>query len=300
MEKSATKVAPDKKVSLANILVATDFSTVSNQALDYALAIARRYDSRVYLTHVVSVDAYPMVAPEIAGTTTEKLRRTAELEFGYILESGRLRGIPHEVIIEEGSLWPTIEALTRKHKIDLVVVGTHGASALKKLVIGSSAEEIFRHARLPVLTVGPAVKSEVPKEEEFKNILFACNFGPGAEREAAYAFSLAEENGARLTLLNVVPYVEEYSTEAVTRKREQVARQLHELLPAEADLWCKPEFLMAIGEPVEEILNLAKKINADLIVMGAKPRKSLAGNVPHTKASRIVTGATCPVLTIKS
>jgi nucleotide-binding universal stress UspA family protein len=300
MEKTATRLAPDTKVSFVNILVATDFSPVSSTALDYALAIARRYDSRVFLTHVVSVDAYPMVAPEVAGTTSEKQRRKAELEFGFILESGKLRGIPHEVIVEEGTLWATIEALTRKHNIDLVVVGTHGIGAFKKLVIGSGAEEIFRHARLPVLTVGPAVKSEVPKEEEFKNILFATNFGPGAEREAAYAFSLAQENGARLTLLNVVPYVEEYSTEAVTNKRQRVVRELHELVPSEAELWCKPEFLMAIGEPVEEILSLAKKINADLIVMGAKPRKSLAGNIPHTKASRIVTGATCPVLTIKS
>jgi len=300
MEKTATKVALDKKVSLANILVATDFSEVSDRALEYAIGIARRYDSRVFLTHVVSLDAYRTVAAEVGEVTIEKLRQSAEREFGYILESGRLRGIPHEVIIEEGTVWPTIEALTRKHNIDLVVVGTHGGGVLKKLVIGSVAEEIFRHARLPVLTVGPAVKSEVPKEEEFKNILFATEFGPGAEREAAYAFSLAQENGARLTLFNVVPYLPEYSTDAVTQKRQQTVRDLQELLPPEADLWCKPEFLMAIGEPVEEILNLAKKINADLIVMGAKPRKSLAGNVPHTKASRIVTGATCPVLTIKS
>ena len=300
MAMPATKSVPGKKVSFANILVATDFSPVSNTALDYALAIARRYESRVFLTHVINVDAFPMVAPEVAVGTIQKLRLTAELEFGYLLESGKLRGVPHEVDIEEGTLWPSIEKLIQKHNIDLVVVGTHGVGAFKKLVIGSGAEEVFRHARLPVLTVGPAAKTDVPKEEEFKNILFATDFGPGAEREAAYAFSLAQENGAHLTLLNVVPYVEEYSTEAVARKREHVVRQLQELLPPEADLWCKPEFLMAIGEPVEEILNLAKKIDADLIVMGAKPRKSLAGNIPHTKASRIVTGSTCPVLTIKS
>ncbi|HYA89799.1 MAG TPA: universal stress protein [archaeon] len=300
MTMTATKAVAGKKVSFAKILVATDFSPVSNTAVDYALAIARRYDSHVFLTHVVNVDAYPMVAPELAISSIQKLRNKAELEFGYLLESGKLRGIAHEVIVEEGTLWPTIEKLIEKNNIDLVVVGTHGAGGIRKLVLGSGAEEIFRHARLPVLTVGPSAKSEVPKEEEFKNILFATDFGPGAEREAAYAFSLAQENGARLTLFNVVPHVEEYSTEAVARKREQVVRQLKELLPLEADLWCKPEFLMAIGEPVEEILKLAKKIDADLIVMGAKPRKNLAGNIPHTKASRIVAGAASPVLTIKS
>ena len=300
MATPVTKPIPGKKVSFANILVATDFSPVSNTALDYALAIARRYDSHIFLTHVVNVDAYPMVAPELAISSIQKLRNKAELEFGYLLESGKLRGIPHEEIVEEGTLWPTIEKVVEQNNIDLVVVGTHGAGGIKKLVIGSGAEEIFRHARLPVLTVGPSAKAEVPREEEFKNILFATDFGPGAEREAAFAFSLAQENGARLTLFNVVPYLEGYSTEAVARKREHVVRQLNELLPVEADLWCKPEFLLAIGEPVEEILKLAKKIDADLIVMGAKPRKNLAGNIPHTKASRIVAGAACPVLTIKS
>ena len=61
-----------------------------------------------------------------------------------------------------------------------------------------------------------------------------------------------------------------------------------------------PEFEMVIGEPVEEILRWANFKQADLIVMGAKSRKGLAGHVPHTKAERIIRAAKCPVLTIKS
>jgi nucleotide-binding universal stress UspA family protein len=171
---------------------------------------------------------------------------------------------------------------------------------VKKIVLGSGAEEAFRKARVPVLTVGPHAKNESLGKTEFKKILFATDFGPGANREAAYAFALAQEHHAQITLLNVVPYeeVETFSEEAVTKQRDSVVRQLKELVPAKANLDYKPEFLMMTGDPVEEILRWAHE--ADLIVMGAKPRKGLAGHVPHTKAYRVISAAKCPVLTVKS
>jgi nucleotide-binding universal stress UspA family protein len=291
---------PAADISFSRIMVATDFSPASDRALEFAASIARRFNSKIYLTHVVAVDGYPMVAPEIAVGSLEKLRTDAEAKLGGIVESGRLYGIAREIIIAEGTLSSAIQVLVENHKIDLLVLGTHGASGFKKLVIGSGAEQVFRQARIPVLTVGPHVIGEPLYEAEFKNILFATDFGPGVDREAAYAFALAEEHRARITLLNVVRYVEEFSEEAVTRKRDWVTRQLQELVPAKANLTCKPEYLMVIGEPVDEILRWADATKADLIVMGAKPRKGLAGHTPHTKAYRVVSGAKCPVLTIKS
>jgi nucleotide-binding universal stress UspA family protein len=293
-------VFANKLVSFANILVATDFSPVSDRALEYALSVARRYDSQIYLTHVIPVSADAMLAPEIAITSNDAQRRAAEEEIAAILESGRMRGVPHEVLIEEGALWPAVERLVKKYDIDLIVVGTHGIGAVRKMLLGSGAEEIFRQARRPVLTVGPAVAGETRHEVAYRNILLATNFGVGAEREAAYAFSLAQEHGARLTLLNVIPHAGDSAAPRVAAERDQGARQLKELLPAGSEAWCCPEFRTAVGEPVEQILRVAGEIQADLIVMGAKPRKGLAGHVPHTKASRVVGSAPCPVLTIKS
>ncbi|MGA8142481.1 MAG: universal stress protein [Candidatus Acidiferrales bacterium] len=289
---------PAIAISFSKIMVATDFSPASDRALEYAISIARRFNSKIYLTHIVTVDGFPMVAPEIAADSFEKLRREAEDKIAKLIESGRLYGIARESIIGGGTLWPTLELLVESNKIDLLVLGTQGVSGVKKLVIGSGAEQVFRQARIPVLTVGQRVTGEAPYEAEFKNILFATDFGPGVDREATYAFALAQEHRARITLLNVVPYVEEYSEKAVTQKRDWVTKQLQELVPRTAELTCKPEFLMVIGEPVEEILRWGEK--ADLIVMGAKTRKGLAGHVPHTKAYRVVCGAKCPVLTIKS
>jgi nucleotide-binding universal stress UspA family protein len=301
MEKTAERILENKLVQITNILVATDFSEASDRALDYALSIARRYDARIVVAHVITSDSDIMLAPEIAAQSHELAIRTAQEEIGEILISGRLRGVPHETVIDRGALWPTMESLINQHQIDLVVVGTHKVGRFKKILLGSGAEQIFRQATCPVLTVGPAVERDAPNEAAFKNILFATNFGPGAEREAAYAFSFAQEHQARLTMLKVVTHADDYSEEGLALKRDAITHELGELAPVGSDSWCEPQFRMKVGEPVEEILRMAKEMNADLIVIGANRSKGLtAGHVPNTRAYRVVCGAPCPVLIVRS
>src|ERR1700741_520361 len=288
-----------KRVSLTKILVTTDFSEVSDRALDYAIALARRYDARISLTHVITPDPFQFAEPQLAQATYEKVRQAAEEGITDILISGKLRGIPHEVLMEEGNVWPTLEKLILEHEIDLVVCGTHGRNKVQKILIGSAAEEIFRQANTAVLTVGPAVKGDNRKETELSNILFATDFGPGAEKAAAHAFSLAQEHNARLTLLHVIESAAAYTEESVARQREINAVRMKQLMPPGTENWCKPEFRITFGTAAEEILIAARESKADLIVMGAKPRKSLAGHVPLTIAYNVATKATCPVLTVR-
>lgn len=288
-----------KKLSLAKILVTTDFSPESDRALDYALALARRYDARIYLAHVLAPDAFLYSEPALAEATYEKVRQAAEQGLADILVSGKLRGVPHEVLLEEGKVWPVLAKLIPKHEVDMVVTATHGRGKVTKVLIGSVAEEIFRQADCAVLTVGPRVKDEPAREVELKNILFATDFGHGAEKAAAYAFSLAQEHGARLTMLHVIQEATAFTEESVRRQREFNVENLRRLVPEGAENWCQPVFRATFGEAVEEITTMARETNADLIVMGAKSRNSLAGHVPATIAYSVVSKASCPVLTVR-
>jgi nucleotide-binding universal stress UspA family protein len=288
-----------KRISLTKILVATDFSEVSDRALGYAIALARRYDARIYLAHVITPDPFQFAEPQLAQATYEKVRQAAEEGITDILISGKLRGLPHEVLLEEGNVWPTLEKLIIEHEIDLVVAGTHGRGKVQKILIGSVAEEIFRQADTAVLTVGPSVKGDPQREIDLKHILFATDFGPGAQKAAAHAFSLAQEHNATLTLLHVIESAAAYTDESVARQREINSVRMRQLMPNGTEDWCKPEFRVTFGSAVEEILIAARESKADLIVMGAKPRRSLAGHVPLTIAYNVVTKATCPVLTVR-
>ena len=293
------QVHPEKRVKISNILALTDFSKDSERALDYALALARAYDARIYLTHVITPDPFAYAEPGYAEITYEKVKQAAEQGIADILISGKLRGLAHEVLLEEGNLWQVVQQLIRKHEIDLVVAGTHGRGEMKKVLLGSVAEEIFRQANCPVLTVGPAIVAGAAKETEFKNILFATNYGKAADRALSYALSLAQEHAAKLTLLHVIEDAAAHTDEGLRRQQGHFIGMLKEMVPEGSENWCKPEFRATFGAATEEILNMAQETKADLIVMGAKASTSFAGHAPLTIAYTVAAHARCPVLTVR-
>lgn len=296
---TCTEILAGRLVHLDRILVATDFSPASNLALDYAVSLAKRYGSHIYVVHVISGDAYPLTAPEVTINMLEQQRLQAQYAAEKLAASSRLQNVPHDLMIAEGPLWASLKEVIGNHKIDLVVVGTHGAGAFHKVLLGSGAEQIFRQANVPVLTVGPGAEP-AKAEAGFQSILFASDFGLGAEREAAFAFSLAQEHEATITLLHVVQHSENYSAAGLERWQEAARGQLRQLVPKGVESWCRPEFRVSFGGSVEEILRIAAETKADLIVMGAKARGGFVGHNPRTIAYRVVCAAKCPVLTVRS
>lgn len=287
------------RIALQNILCATDFSPVSDAALTHSLSIARRYDSRVYVAHVIRPDAYQLVPPDAMGMALEQTRRYAEEQMARLLVSGCLRGIPHQVLMAQGELWPALSDMIEKHEVDLLIVGTHGRTGVRKLLLGSVAEEVFRMSPRPVLTVGPKVAGEVPSETEFRHILYATDFTPHSDAATAYAFSLAQEHQAHLTLAHVVREEADFSPRNRARLTELFTQQLRHLVPEEADLWCEPETTVEFGEPADQILRVAKRQQADLIVLGVRRSATFAGHLPPATAYTVVCQSFCPVLTVR-
>src|SRR5271168_5040204 len=104
LSQEKTKQDIAKRVSISKIMVTTDFSEVSDHALVYAIALARRYDARIFLSHVITPDPFQFAEPQLAQATYEKVRQAAEEWSTYMLISGKLRGVPHEVLMEEGNV----------------------------------------------------------------------------------------------------------------------------------------------------------------------------------------------------
>lgn len=283
---------------LKEILFLTDFSHVSDAALDYALALARTYESRLFVAHII--EPVYMESPEAALRANELLRTSAEEDMAELLISARLRGVPHDVILEEGPLWATIERLIQEKGIDLVVLGTHGRTGAKKLVSGSVAEEIYRKAPCPVLTVGPLAQARVGQKVRFQQILFATDLRPTSERAAAYALSLAQQHCARLTLLHVEEYPCSKAPMPLVDLKRQEMERMKSLIPSAVRLLIEPQFAVAFGEPSDEIVGVARNERSDLIILGLRGGARLSGHLPATTAYRVVCNAPCPVLTVHS
>jgi nucleotide-binding universal stress UspA family protein len=296
-------VEAGKRIVLNHILFATDFSPYSNAALPYALAIAQQYGARLYGAHVVPAEDYPFIGLDTWPVPAQQLEQLQQDAAGRLEE--QLQGVPHEVLSGIGDVWDVLSRFVGEHDIDLLVLGTHGRTGARKLLMGSIAETIFRRAACPVLSVGPNAPCKPNREIQFRDILLATDFGEPSLSALPYAISLAEENQAQLALLHVV---EQPATGIVDREAFTVSmrRRLEELVLPEAVPWCHLECMVEFGRhsapPAERILEIAGERTADLIVLGLRPTHGAVSTVTHlahTTAQQIVAYAACPVLTVR-
>jgi nucleotide-binding universal stress UspA family protein len=225
-----------------------------------------------------------------------------------------LAGLQHDVIVREGDVWEELEKILAQEHIDMLVVGTHGRRGVGKLLLGSVAEQIFRHADCPVLTVGPGSLPESPVEtaRALRPILFATDFKEGSLHALRYAISYANHFGTKLVLLHVLPAVamregshrrtDDAVMDVQERARADGLRRLEALASQHAKLAVPPEFLVEFGSPSETILQVADRFAADAIVMGLRrtTRIGAASHLSSGVAYEVVCASSCPVLTVRN
>lgn len=291
----ATVMAPSQ-VALQNILVATDFSTTSQKALQYAVAIAVRYNSKIHLVHVIEPIAYEFLSPQNMSEAHEQLRRVAEQQLQKV--GAELGTVRHQVYLKDCPACDAVEEVVRQNDVDLVVVGTHGSEGIEKFVFGSTAEEIFRRVTCPVLTVGPNTP-DIDIAAGLTRILFATDLVSDETGALAYALSLAREHKARLTLLHVMTRVQAPIPGEAAQFEQPYVNRLRGLISGDTHLPYPTDCRIGYGQVAPDaILGVARELPASLIVLSIRSRPSWATRLPD-KAYRIVAESLCPVLTVR-
>lgn len=298
-----------------HILVATDFSEASRRALSDALALATRYEAPLSVLHVIP--------PELALINLESPReldmawQTAQRKMKeFLSDIGPHHNIEH-IFLRSGPLSKVVESVIGEAEIDLLVIGTRGRGGLRKLALGSMAEQLLRLASCPVLTVGPKADGNIcAGNATFGTILFATDFGPGSRKVLPVTLALVEANQAKLILLHMVPptvaageggYA--YSPAAAMAEelqgwkeaaRAESLKRLKNCLPTERKLAQAPEYIVETEFLPEGVLRAAEVHKADLIVMGANRAFSAraAAHNPWSLVHEVVVQAACPVLTV--
>jgi nucleotide-binding universal stress UspA family protein len=297
----ATITTPPR-IKLRNILFATDFSSSEHIGLPHAIDLARRYGGVLYTVHVLP--HMPFV--EAAQPDPEQISALAKQKMDDLASSAPFKDVEHKEMIVQGEVAEVLLDLALDHAIDLIVIGTGGRKGLGKLLLGSVAEEIFRNAQCPVLIAGPhATRWGI--EGNLQHILFATDLGPESLHALPYALSLAEQNRARLTLLYASPFPLSLPEFRPQDPKEMLARgrdRLHALIPEGTQLWHEPEYLVQFGAPseiAEIILKIAAQ-SADMIVLGAKPKRPTAvtKHLGSGVAYKVVCEAACPVLSVST
>ncbi len=287
-------VASSTVITLKNILIATDLSPASLRSLPYVVSIARQYNSTLYLANVIPLSVYGLARPESFDTVEAECHDYAQEKLDRCSAGIRAQGIPAQVLLTEGDVALVIPDWIKRQEIDLLAVGTTGRGGVRKLFLGSTAEELVREVSCPVLTVGPALSGEAPAR--LRSILFATDFSAESFAAGRYACSMACHYAARLILLHVT---DEHATQVSKRS---LMRRLHNLIPEGLNLPSDAEELVAQGRPGGKILEVANQHCVDLIAIGVRGAGGLARAASHfgSTAHDVIVGATCPVLVVRA
>jgi nucleotide-binding universal stress UspA family protein len=298
---------------IKQILCPVDLSDTSRHALEHAFAFARWYKARVTVLHVLNVplpvmppagvpimgaSALPPLRPE---DVTEDVRR-------FTGSASAAKPEAADVVVVEGSPVREILRQAQDRHTDLLVMGTHGRSGFEALFLGSVTEKVLRSTHVPVLTVPPAVKRV--ETVVYKTILCPIEFSDASIRAMEYAFTLAQETGARLILLHVIEQLVDapqpgalspFSLDQYRQHLEEDARaRLRSAVPEEARVWCTPEERVLSGKAYRTILEIADQEKAEVIVMGVHGKGALNRRLFGSTTHHVIREARCPVLTLRA
>ena len=297
-------------IEMRRILCPVDFSPFARRALDHASILADWYGAELAVLHVVPLTptifgvAAGMSAVAMGPTETEALRR--ELETFTAATRERVPGL--EILLREGGATAEILHQADTMKADLIVLGTHGRSGFERWILGSVTEKVLRKASCPVLTVPRTEVDGAADRPLFQRVMCPVDFSDASVNAARYAFSIAQESKAHLTLLHVVEWLpsEEFvrfpafDTAGYRRHVLTEAKvRLETMVPAEVRNWCEPEERISCGKPYQEILRIAAGEGTDLIVMGVHGRGAVDRLLFGSTTQHVVRQATCPVLTVR-
>ncbi|HZR24265.1 MAG TPA: universal stress protein [Vicinamibacterales bacterium] len=268
-------------MKIQSILCPTDFSEPSRHAMEHAVALAQWSGARIVPLHVqtpafATVPALDDPAPHLA---------------------------PGTQLIAGESPADAIAEFATSSRADLIVIGTHGASGFRHLILGSVTESVLRKVDCPVLTVPPRAQSTA--KLPFGHLLCAVDFSASSLKALQLACRWAEEGDARLDILHVVdepdehalfvarPYDIHHHPEVYERR---VAEHLKRVLPPNTCEHSQLHYRITRGNAEDEILRVAAEGGADVIVMGIG-----RGNSPifGSTVNHVVRNARCSVLTVR-
>ena len=273
---------------MKRILVPTDFSVQAEQALKIAVQIAKAFDSEIFVLHSMELPMQLATAESANNNLPEALffMKLVEKNFGELREREYLDGIFLNEIIGRGELYDDIEEVCERNKIDLIVMGSSGASGFKEMFVGSNTEKVVRTSKIPVVVI----KDDHP-ELEVKDFVFASDFSEKGKKAFNEARQFANKIGAKMHLLMV-------NTPANFKTSQQGYSLMEDFVK---DLDVEHYTLNIYNDTSVEkgILNFATYINAQLIGMGTHGRKGISHFFNGSISEDLVNHANRPIITFK-
>jgi len=297
------------RMQLKNIICATDFSDYSNHTIPYGVALAREFDARLYICHIIdlsSIAIYGEFQMDPVGQQ-DRILAYAREQLEQLIGKHE---VPWEPLVSVGRPAEEIARLVEAKQVNLVISATRGRSGLKRLLLGSVTERLMRTISCPLLVVHSTERRFISPEAHrvrLEKILVGYDFSPDAGLALEYALSLAQEFQAELHLVHVMEpsaYREllqpsgEPDSELDLETQERLMEKLNGLIPEDARHWCSPVTCLLEGHPYDELNHYARENDIDMIALGVRGRGRVTTFFLGSTTDRVVRRAPCPVLSV--
>jgi nucleotide-binding universal stress UspA family protein len=274
---------------LSRILLPVDFSERSVGAAHYAGSLACHCAAELTLMHVLIPPQYEFGAVDVAGSMLAELCRDRVAQANQDLDcflASDLAGLCVRRLVLEGDPSGTIVEYAHREQIDLIVMPTHGYGPFRRFILGSNTAKVLHDADCPVWTGVHLEDAPAALSIPIGNILCAVDLGPQSSRALGWAARMAQEFGARLTLLHATTC----GPEAHQGAGEEL-RRLRSSAGAEADV------ALETGEPARVICAAADRLKADVLVIGRGSAAGVFGRL-RTNSYAIIRQSPCPVVSV--
>jgi nucleotide-binding universal stress UspA family protein len=287
-----------------HIFVPLDESPCAQAGFRVAVGLAACNQAAVTVCHVIDISNAVPVFPE-SGIATQPWFEAAQAAGAALIGSARTyalaHGIAFESMVRNGPTATTLLEAADDSGAEMIVMGSHGRTGVSHLFLGSVAEAVLHRAGIPVLIVRD---SQAAKDAgSFRHILVAHDGSSHSERAFAAALDLATLTDASLTvcyvvdlanLANIVGTTYFAADTTVTALQQQGKRVLEGVRKVKPDVATE----LLCGIPADEILEYARKLNADAIVMGSHGRSGISRAILGSVAEAVMRRALTPVMIV--
>ena len=281
---------------LKKILWATDFSDEAQEALFYTYAFAKTFNAKIVALHIVP-DFSPVLYDTASVIRGELARRVDDMkkEADKRLQTiKKVQGIPFKIIVKEGNASKKIIETAGEEKVDLIVIGRRGMSAIEKLFIGSVANHVLRNSPVPIL-----VTKKKTGKPQFKKFLVPTDFSEQEEVERDFAWKLAKGFGSDLTLLHILELHDfEFSPQVLDELFTSLLKKLKKRKKREkTEIKVEEEIYRAINASIG-IVDYAETHKFDLIVISTCVQSKLERFFLGSTTEKVISYTHVPIFAI--
>ena len=276
---------------MKRIIVPIDFSEHSEFALEAAANLASKYGSELIVLHMLEL-SHAILTSNGTSINEEAVfyLKIAEQKFDAFLDKPFLEGIKVTPIVKHFKVFSEVNDVAVQHEANLIVMGSHGASGVKEVLVGSNTEKVVRHADIPVLVI-----KHNPILLDFENGVFASDFSDECIKAYLNAKTTFNKLGAKMHLVYV------NSPDGNFRSSSEIDKRVSLFLKkADGDLDNLTNVHIVSDYSIEKgILNFANTIGADLVAVATHGRKGLAHFFEGSISEDLANHSTLPVMTFK-